>query len=191
MRLLTTQLTVQLTLSALSRRPFAERARKRELKKARKLAKEAFDLHLDWERRVRLDQPFTSISPSTRLRGAWRRTARTTDEEEDEEEEGEGEMDDELRHRLDQPFRWGPEVRRDANGRVASPTASEIAGGCALADTAEMMRADEEEGDDEEGEGESDEEEEDEAPMDAWFRRLRLSGGGSGGAGGSGGTCGM
>ena len=133
MRLLTTQLTVQLTLSALSRRPFAERARKRELKKARKLAKEAFDLHLDWERRVRLDQPFTSISPSTRLRGAWRRTARTTD-------------------------------------------------------TAEMMRADEEEGDDEEGEGESDEEEEDEAPMDAWFRRHRLNGGG--GAGGGGGTCG-
>ena len=95
------------------------------------------------------------------------------------------------RLRLDQPFRWGPEVRRDANGRVASPTASEIAGGCALDDTAEMMRADEEEGDDDEGEGESDEEEEDEAPMDAWFRRLRLSGGGSGGAGGGGGTCGM
>ena len=189
MRLLTTQLTVQLTLSALSRRPFAERARKRELKKARKLAKEAFDLHLDWERRVRLDQPFTSISPSTRLKTASKIAdrARTT-EEEDEEEEGEGEMDDELRHRLDQPFRWGPEVRRDANGRVASPTASEIAGGCALDDTAEMMRADEEEGDDEEGEGESDEEEEDEAPMDAWFRRHRLNGGG--GAGGGGGTCG-
>ena len=46
-----------------------------------KLAKESFEQHLDWERRVRLDQPFTSISPSTRLKTiskiAYR--ARTTD----------------------------------------------------------------------------------------------------------------